>query len=165
MGMTASFVALTQETLEALKAAPETAADHFMAQIGGDAEDRVLDIDKAWHGLHFLMTHEAHGGGGPLSLPILGGTAIGDDMGYGAPRYLDAPQVKEAAEALAALPVDELRQRFKPAELEEAYIYPTGIWEDEGDEAFEYLAHWYAQLQLFYAAAAGRGDAVLLAIL
>ena len=55
-----------------------------------------------------------------LSLPILGGTAIGDDMGYGAPRYLDAPQVKEAAEALAALPVDELRQRFKPAELEEA---------------------------------------------
>jgi len=165
MGMTAAFVALTSERLAALKAGPETAGQYFVEQINAGSEDVALDIDKSWHGIHFLLTHEAYGGEGPISQPIFGGVAIGDDIGYGSARYLESPEVASIAKALADVSVDQLRQRFKPAELEEAYVYPTGIWEDEGDEAFEYLAHWYERLQQFYAEAAQRGDAMLLAVI
>lgn len=165
MGMTAAFVALPSEKLTALQAEPDTAGTHFMEQLEAGSEDVVLDIDKSWHGIHFLLTHEVYGGDGPVSLPILGGTAIGNDLGYGTARYLEPQDVASAADALAGVSVDQLRERFKPAELEEAYVYPTGIWEDEGDEAFEYLAHWYERLQHFYAAAAQRGDAMLLAVI
>ena len=111
-----------------------------------------------------MLTGSQWGGDPPESLPILGGAEIGQDIGYGPARYLTPEEVHEAHSVLDSLPVEELRKRFVPEELEKADIYPSGIWVDEGMEGFGYIAHWYDQLREFYANASRRGNAVLLAV-
>lgn len=124
--------------------------------------DAELDLDKAWHGLHFLLSGQAWEVSKGAGEAILGGEPIGDDRGYG-PACLYAPDlVREVAAGLNAVDGDELRRRFDPRALSAAEIYPE-IW-DEGDEAFEYLAAHYSDLCAFYRTAAAHGRAVLIAI-
>ena len=165
MGMTSTFIALPNAKLDEFKADPQDVAEFFFSQMELNASETVLDIDKSWQGIHFLLTGDAYGGAEPHCLPILGGKEIGEELSYGPARYLEPEQVQAAAAVLAHTSVAELKKSYVPAKLEAAQIYPTGIWEDEGDGAFEYLAHWYESLQNFYAQAAKRGDAMLLAIM
>jgi hypothetical protein len=136
--------------------------------LGGEPDDGEtgagcdLDLDKAWHGLHFLLAGRAWEVGPGAGQAILGGEPIGDDRGYG-PACLYAPDlVREVAAGLAGVDEQELRRRFDPQALSAADIYP-GIW-DEGEEAFEYLAAHYSDLCDFYDVAAARGSAVLIAV-
>lgn len=164
MGMTASFVAVSPRELEALRADAATAPDFFAERLGQQNAPGVIDIDKSWAAIHFMLTGEQWGGKPPESLPVLGGTEIGESMGYGPVRYLVPAEVKAASEVLEALPASQLKERFIPERLEEAEIYPAGIWLDEGLEGFDYIEHWYEQLRTFYRLAARDGSAVLLAI-
>lgn len=165
MGMTAAFVAVSPEELASLQADPSTVGSLFFDRLGARASGHALDIDKSWAGLHFLLTGEQYGGQPPHSLPILGGTEFGPELSYGPARFLVPSEVSAAAAALNETSIDSLRQRFVPSALEEAEIYPSGIWESEGMDGFAYLEHWYGLLQEFYAQAAARGDAMLLAII
>ena len=165
MGMIAKFVVLQDTKLNELKANPMTVAKFFSEQVRANSADAVLDIDKSWQGIHFLLTGEPFGGKEPNSLAILGGVEIGEDLGYGPARYLDSAKVRLAAAALADISTADLRKRYIPADLEAAAIYPTGIWKKEAEGAFEYLVPWYKSLQAFYGQAAKRGDAMLLAVL
>jgi hypothetical protein len=167
MGMTASFVAVSPAELEAFQRDATGLPDFFFSAFRrGDAEEtsRAVDIDKSWAAIHFMLTGTLWGGEPPQSLPIFGGTPLGEDMGYGPLRYLTPAEVVAANGVLAALPSAELKKRFIPAQLEAAEVYPTGIWLDEGDEGFEYIEHFYEQLRAFYAFAAKSGEAVLLAV-
>ena len=52
-----------------------------------DAGGRTCSLEKAWHGLHYLLTGDAWGGGPPLNFIVMGGDEIdGVDTGYGPPR-------------------------------------------------------------------------------
>jgi Domain of unknown function (DUF1877) len=164
MSRTAAFVALSKSELEKLLVDPASVGEFFLEHLEAQDKSQVLDIDKSWHGIHFLLTGEQHGGEPPASLPVLGGVEFGPEISYGAARYLTADQVKEAAAHLAATPVERLKERYQPQALEDEDIYPTGMWESEGDQAFDYLAHWYELLRSFYARAATRDQAMLLAI-
>ena len=165
MSMTAAFVAISPEELEALLAEPEQVSELFFERLESQEQTQALDIDKSWNGIHFLLTGEPYGGEPPNSLPILGGVEIGPELGYGPARYLQPAQVAQASQLLASTPVEVLRSRYQPKALEEADIYPSGIWQEEGEQAFEYLAHWYELLRGFYAQASSRGAAMLLAVI
>lgn len=165
MSMTAAFVVVSPEELQALLAEPDDVEEFFFERVDSQDEARALDIDKAWHGIHFLLTGQQSGGEPPHCLPVLGGAELGPDLGYGPARYLQPAQVKQASDLLASTPVEALHSRYQPQALEDADIYPTSIWQDEGEEAFEYLAHWYELLRTFYAQASARGAGMLLAII
>ena len=167
MGMTASFVAVSPDQLETFKADATALPDFFFERLSQSTAEKTsdaVDIDKSWAAIHFMLTGTPWGGEPPESQPILGGAEIGEDMGYGPLRYLTPAEVQSAHRVLAQLPVTELKKRFIPAKLEEAEVYPTGIWLDEGEEGFDYIEHWYVQLCAFYANAAQAGRAVLLAV-
>jgi hypothetical protein len=164
MGMTASFASITLSELEELKMDATNASDLLFERVGLDDVTAGVDIDKSWAAIHFMLTGSPWEGSEPERLPILGGTEIGADIGYGPARYLTPEQVLAAHGVLDSIPTIELKKRFMPAKLEAADVYPSGIWLDEGMDGFEYIEHWYEQLRLFYAAAAKRGNAVLLAI-
>ncbi len=122
-----------------------------------------LDLDKAWHGIHYLLTGSSWEVGEGAGAAILGGDPVGEDAGYGPPRILDPAAVRVIASGLDALDVAALRARFDPDALEAAEVYP-GIW-DEGIEVFDdYLAPNFTELRRFYGIAAQNGEAVLLAI-
>lgn len=51
-------------------------------------DDDEVDLDKSWHGLHFLFTGTAWEGEEPACFLVLGGEGIGNDVGYGPARVL-----------------------------------------------------------------------------
>lgn len=121
-----------------------------------------LDLDKAWHGIHFLLAGDAWGGKPPLGNAVLGGTEVGPDVGYGPARLVSVEQVKAVAEALEPLTPEVFVTRFDAEALTEADIYPP-IW-DEGEEVIDYLEVVYGALREFYISAAKRRDAVLVEV-
>ena len=159
MSMIGYYLPLPQADLDALYADPSRIVAFLDQAQDGD----VVDVDKAWHGMHFLLTGAPWEADAPLGDAVLGGAAVGEeDVGYGPARGLSSSEVKAVAVALA--PIDEaaFRQRFDGEALAEEEIYPT-IW-DEGDEALDYLAHYYVIVRQLFAEAARNGHAMILYI-
>jgi hypothetical protein len=89
-----------------------------------------VDLDKAWHCLHFLLTGTARDGEGPLAFLLKGGTPVGDeDLGYGPARVFRPLEAAAIADALAGITPAWLLSRFDLKKLEKLEIYPGG-WAD-----------------------------------
>lgn len=122
-------------------------------------DERSIDLDKSWHGIHWLLTGSEGPTAATLSEAIFGGVAAGEDLGYGPPRLLAASEVGGVAAALGRVDVQQLRSRMDRAAMDAADIYPQ-IWDEE--DVFEtYLGPNYEALRDFYADAAAAGDAIL----
>jgi Domain of unknown function (DUF1877) len=135
------------------------AADH-VELVEGEGEH--LHLDKAWHGIHYLLTGTAWEGAAPLNL-LLCGDEVGDiDVGYGQPRAVSAGTVAQAGQVLAALSDAAIRARFDPAAMMRADIYP-GIWDrpPSQDDSLGYLMSYVAQLRVYLARAAADGMGVI----
>jgi len=158
VGIAAFFTSIPQQTFEQLLGDPDK-VEALLYPDDDSEPPNSMDLDKAWHGLHYLLTGDAEGGEPPLSLAILDGTEIGPELDYGPARYLTADEVRAVAQALAAFTPETLAQRFDPQDMQEKDIYPA-IW-DRGDEELEYLQMFFPTLQQFYADAAARGDVVI----
>jgi len=125
---------------------------------------RQFSLEKNWHVLHYLLNGTAEGGDG-LASAILGGTEIPDVegvMGYGPMRYLTPTQVRAAANALATVSKEELTSRFNKNAAEAERIYLAHAIETPADRA--YLYELFEGLREFYADAAARGNAMLMAL-
>jgi len=117
-----------------------------------------MDIDKAWHGIHFLLTGESKGGKPPLAHAIMGGREIGRNVGYGPVKYLEPKQVKEIYEALSKISTEEMQKRYDLEAMRKAQIYT--ISDDDKDPG--YFIDYYKKLVEFYGDAAGKGYAVFI---
>lgn len=123
--------------------------------------DRSVDLDKAWHGIHWLLTGSEWSTQGPLAQVILGGEELGEDIGYGPGRLLPASEVADVADALDALDLATLGERFDAAAMSAASIYPD-VWRSEpAAELVEWLVGEVKDLRTFYRTAADRGEAVI----
>ncbi|HEY0639436.1 MAG TPA: YfbM family protein [Pseudonocardiaceae bacterium] len=156
MGMIFYARRLDSAELSKVHADPMTAGELLY-----DEGDRSVDLDKAWHAIHFLLTGSDWTTSPGAGEAILGGSPIGEDAGYGPPRLLAPDRVAAVAAGLPA--ADDLRARYDRDALAAAGIYP-GIWEDDDDDE-QYVLGYYEDLRGLYTAAATHGDAVLLAIL
>lgn len=128
-----------------------------------DLPDQELDLDKSWHGIHYLLTGTAWAGVHGAGAALFGGDEIGEDNGYGPARLLRPEAVRAVAAALDPLDIETLRTRFDPAAMTAADIYPN-IWHHGSDEFDSYLAPYFAKLRQFYLTAAASDQAVLLAL-
>ena len=129
------------------------------------AAGEELDLEKAWHALHFLLTGTADGGTEPACFILSGGEDVGDDDDVLA-RLLRPEQVRDFAAFLGALTPAELRGRFDPARMAALEIYPDPIWEraEEMDEEREHLVASFEALRDFVTAAAAAGDAIVVSV-
>jgi len=130
MGMTAKYRRVTAVNLKRLKADKKYAASYFgtgtarsiasalrsfklLMQASDDdassddatADASVLDIDKDWQAVHFLLTGEFCFAGesklpAPLCNVVMGGTETKWKSTYGKIRILSRQEVHEVAEAL-----------------------------------------------------------------
>jgi hypothetical protein len=120
----------------------------------GEAE--ILRLQKAWHGVHWLVNGVAEGGAPPLDELITGGTPIGPKLAYGPATILSAAEVKTLSAALEALSVETVKSRFNLDAAISAGIY--GVQENRDSV---WLASSYEQLKALYARAARNGNALL----
>jgi hypothetical protein len=140
------------------EAAPAPTRDAAMPAM---RDDRILDIEKAWHGLHYLMTGTVEGGEEPACFLLRGGDPLDDE---GVARALHASDVSRFAELLDALSPDELERRYDPARMTQLDIYPSRIWQaphPDGESPLRWLITCYIDLRVFMAGAAEAGDAVI----
>lgn len=161
MGMIGCFAPVTTETLDRLRDKPDSIEDYLYPNDGDDEPSNYYDVDKAWHGIHYLLTGAADGGEEPLALAVLGGKEFGPEVGYGSARFLVPSQVAQVAEALSRLDRAALLARFDPKDMEAKEIYPEPIWVRDGVEAFDYLIENYEPLVVLYRDAAARGEGML----
>ena len=157
MSMIGNFRRISPAKLEQLIAAPDSVVDFLNTEPEFDLE--FLDVDKAWHGIHFLLTGSQWKGDAPLGNAVLGGIEFGDDVGYGPAKYITAKEVAEVHSALSRVSVDELMSRLDLNVMREQEIYPSAWRNLEEEQA--YLGGYYVALLEFYAEAAKAGGAVL----
>lgn len=85
-----------------------------------------LDLDKSWHGLHYLLTRSVWESEGPLAFLIHGGDLI--DLDATSARVFLPQQVERIDAALAGLTTDAFRSRFNPQRMMKEEVYPE-IWD------------------------------------
>jgi hypothetical protein len=131
-----------------------------------DGEGDLGDLDKSWHGIHYLLTGTAGESGTLLEFLVAGGTTVGDeDMAYGPPRVFTSAETRAIAAALAAVTDEDLRSRFSPEAMMRAEIYPE-IWDrdPEDDDTLGYLMEYVAVLRDAMTAVTSRGHGLLVVL-
>ena len=119
--------------IERLLASPQEIT-RFLYGSEAVQQERV-DLERAWHAIHFVLTGSRLGGEAPLNFLVDEGTPVGDvDVGFGPARVLRSEQVRQLAAALAPVDPDDVRRRVNVAQLDEMAIYPGG-WQRNGLDA------------------------------
>jgi Domain of unknown function (DUF1877) len=119
-----------------------------------------LSLEKAWHGLHYLLTGSAAEGDLPLAFLLQGGEEVGEDDSYGPPRLFSPDEVEEIDAALSAISDDQLWSRFDPEQMSAEGVYPDCWDEPEQDLREEYLSYFH-EMKKIVSLANTRGDALL----
>ena len=148
------------------KKAPEAARPKSAMPLAPLPEGDQMDLDKAWHGLHFLFTGSDWEGDFPQGFIVTCGEPVGEvDMGYGPARSYTPDEVEKIARFLEAQNEDELRKRLDPEKMKELEIYPS-IWDritnpEEKNEEWDYLADSFRSMKQFVQEAAAKRMALL----
>ena len=153
---------LTGERL--FKLMEERRARFLAARQAPSAARRTLSLDKAWHGVHYLLCGAAEPGDTLLSQAVLGGTPLGDDdegfSGYGPARYFTPAQVVEIARELERPDLEaQCVARFDAEQMSALEIYPG--WRTGDKDA---LLDAIRRFREFYGRAAGDRHAVVTCI-
>jgi hypothetical protein len=130
------------------------------------ASVRSIDLDKAWHGIHFLLNGTADQGTPPLDFMVEGGLDVGSEhWGYCSPRAFQPEEVQAIASALEPLTEDQLRSRFDPEKMINLGIYPS-IWDrnPEEDDTLSYCIEYFREMREFVADTARRGDGLVVTL-
>lgn len=124
--------------------------------------ENLVDIDKTWDGIIFLLTGEGlstsrH----PLVKVLFSGQHIGkeQDLGCGPAHYLTPEQVVELNNEISLFTISDLKQRFNPEKMKQLNIYPP-IW-DRGDHTFDYIANGFTTVQNIFAEAKKNDEAII----
>lgn len=125
--------------------------------------ERSIDLEKAWHGLHFLLTGTADEGAEPACYIVKGGEDL-DDEGFG--RALRPAQVRRFADFLTTLTAADLERRYDATRMTALGIYPAEIWSRHpaDDGSFQWLLDSYEELRAFVQRAADTGDGLVVHI-
>ncbi len=121
----------------------------------------ALSLEKAWHGIHYLLCGETEAGTSFLSQAVLGGTEFGDDLGYGPARYLAPAKVSLTANELSRADLEaEMKARFDPVRMSRAGIYPR-LW---APADLDWLMEEFRRLRSFFGDAGANQFAMLTCI-
>ncbi|WP_254561650.1 YfbM family protein [Dyadobacter diqingensis] len=126
-----------------------------------DVDPNLIDIDKSWDGIIFLLTGQNfENSNHPLTRVLFSGQIIDEeqDLGYGPGQYLIPEQVKEVNEQISKISVEELSKKYDAKKMAELEVYPN-IWDSE-DEV-NYLTEYFQTIQEVYAEAAKNDEAII----
>lgn len=123
--------------------------------------EREIDIEKAWHGLHFLFTGKSDEAKTPACYMMNGGEDVDDE---GLLRAIRPEHVKSFADFLDGLTPEILAKRYDPRRMVELEIYPE-IWDREpggGDDPLKWLLDYFVEVKSFVKRAAAAGDGLVI---
>lgn len=157
MGMIGYFFRADDELLEKIK----NGSTGIVFQ--KDMEEQLLDIDKSWHAIHFIVTGHKYGceEGDVLGSLIFGDTPVNEeDLGYGPAMVVGKDKVAQIAKALEPWDKDTFHAKFHIEDLLKNDIYPV-MEKDEDERFFTYIWENFVCLKEFYQQAAKDGQYIL----
>ena len=119
----------------------------------------MLSLEKAWHGLHYLLTGEVWGGSGHRAFLLVGGIEQGEDLGYGPTRYFDPQKLRNISKEINGISDDDLWSNFDANQMTNYDIYP-GIWDEPEDDLQEEYLEYFQMLKKFVTKTAENGEAL-----
>ncbi|MDX5985958.1 DUF1877 family protein [Sphingomonas echinoides] len=126
----------------------------------GDVEADLIEFDKAWHALHFMLTGAAYDSHSPLGIIADIGEAVSQDVDGLDEFWIISPEEMQAFDT-AFRQIDDaaLSGRYDNAAMLESDIYLADAFADDGDElALEYILQGVPALRRLSAACAAAGD-------
>ncbi|WP_294076234.1 YfbM family protein [Sphingomonas sp.] len=129
----------------------------------GDQQNDIVDFDKAWHALHFMLTGAAYNTDSPLGIIANDGETIGtDENGFGGFTVVSPAQMKMFDEALRRIDDAELASHYDHAAMLEHDIYIADAFAGlTREEALEYIFQSLPALRDLTASCAKAGDGAL----
>jgi hypothetical protein len=160
MSMIGCFVRLTEADFDAVVTNPDSLHKFIQYDPNNPNNKDHFDVDKAWHGIHFLLTDSAWEGSGPLAFIVAGGREIDEDLGYGPARGFSSVEVKEIAAALEPIQPNALFEKADQEQFKAEDIYPS-IWDEPKEECIGYVTNAFAELKQFIQESAAANRAVI----
>ena len=153
MGIIANYQYLSDANLQELKSfyAEEDAIFEEVEDWNDEAEI-LLDIDKMWDALHFVLTGVSciePIKNNPLSEAVVGVFPIDGIEEYIS--YIENSRIKDIVFALDNFDIEKALETFNMEECKEAELYPN-IWgyEEETDEIKEEIMDYFQDMKDFY---------------
>lgn len=153
MGMIANYQYLPDNELEQIKALSNQEDEllHF-AEDFADTHDILLDIDKMWDALLFVMTGFSSTeflDNNPLREAVLGVTPLEDVSEYIA--YTEKTRIAAISQALEEFDMDKALKDFSMETCKKADLYPN-IWDylEEEEEIKDDIRISFENMKKFY---------------
>ena len=153
MGIIANYQYLSDANLQELKSFYAEEDDIFEeVEDWNDEAEILLDIDKMWDALHFVLTGVSCSEpieNNALSEAVVGVFSIDGIEEYIS--YIEKSRIKDIVFALDHFDIEKVMENFSMKECKQANIYPD-IWnyEEETDEIKEELMDYFQNLKDFY---------------
>ena len=153
MGMIANYQYLPDNELEQIKALSNQEYDLLdFAEDSADAHDIIIDIDKMWDALLFVMTGFSSSeflDDNPLREAVLGVTPLEDVSEYIA--YTEKSRIGAISQALEEFDMDNALKDFSMEACKKADLYPD-IWDylEEEEEIRDDILTCFVKMKDFY---------------
>ncbi|RBP39845.1 uncharacterized protein DUF1877 [Roseimicrobium gellanilyticum] len=129
------------------KVEPKSKSESLPSLEPREGEDEG-DTDKAWQGMHFILTGTAEGGDFPEGFIMHGGTPAGDDREETGARLFQPEEVQRIQAVLEAQTEDGVRLRYDGKKMDTAGVYPQ-IWQRDGEEGVAYIWETLCEMREF----------------
>ena len=135
----------------------------LFATLRFNQRDQTIDIDQAWHGIHFLLTGSPDAGAYPLDFLLAGGMEVGArDDGFGPSRAFSPDEVREIWSSIEPITAEFLQAQYTAQALVDNRIYPENAWDTSSDFDFaDFIASNYRELRNFLESANAENQAVV----
>ncbi|EQF23154.1 hypothetical protein QEW_3781 [Clostridioides difficile CD160] len=163
MGMIGCYTKISEENVLKLQRAEGNLQEFVFGDVN---ENNSINIDKAWHAIHFTLTGCPFGGDDDniFSKLVLSGNVLVEIDEEPPAMLITANDVKKLSEAMNNLEEQMFRTKFNIGEMLENNIYP--VMDDENEEEFfEYIWANLIELKKFIEEAANEGQAVIFCIM
>ena len=153
MGMIANYQYLPDDELDQLKGLSNQEDDLLdFAEDSADTHDILVDTDKMWDVLVFVMTGFSSSefmDDDPLREAVLGVTPLEDVSEYIA--YTEKTKIAEIVEALESFDMDRAMANFSMEACKKADLYPN-IWDylEEEEEIKDEIRISFVNMKEFY---------------
>lgn len=153
MGIIANYQYLSDTNLQELKSFYAEEDDIFEeVEDWNDEAEILLDIDKMWDALHFVLTGVSCSEpieNNALSEAVVGVFSIDGIEEYIS--YIEKSRIKDIVFALDNFDIEKALETFSMKECKEAELYPN-IWgyEEETEEIKEEIMDYFQDMKDFY---------------
>ena len=153
MGMIANYQYLPDDELDQIKGLSNQEDDLLdFAEDSADSHDILLDIDKMWDTLVFVMTGFSSSeflDDNPLREAVLGVTPLEDVSEYMA--YTEKSRIAAISQALEEFDMDSAMADFSMEACKKADLYPD-IWDylEEEEEIKDDISTCFVKMKDFY---------------